>query len=62
MNHWHASRVGMVLALTPVTTLLFINAFAYVFPSRLAPESLQQLGYIGMVFIVSGSMLASLKR
>ena len=62
MNHWNASRVGMVLALTPVTTLLFINAFAFVFPSWLAAESLQQLGYIGMVFIVSGSMLASLKR
>ena len=35
MNHWNASRVGMVLALTPVTTLLFINAFAYVFPAWL---------------------------
>jgi drug/metabolite transporter (DMT)-like permease len=62
MNHWNASRVGMVLALTPVTTLLFINAFAWFFPRLLDPEQINWLGYIGMLFIVTGSMLASLKK
>ncbi len=62
LNHWNASRVGMVLALTPVITLLFINAFAYFFPHLLAAEVIQTMGYVGMVFIVSGSMLASLKK
>ncbi|MFC3195243.1 DMT family transporter [Marinicella sediminis] len=62
MNHWNASRVGMVLALTPVTTLLFINLFAWLFPHLLSSENIHWLGYIGMAFIVSGSMLASLKK
>lgn len=62
LNHWNASRVGMVLALTPVITLLFINLFAYFYPELLAFETIHWLGYVGMLFIVSGSMLASLKR
>lgn len=62
LNHWNASRVGMVLALTPVITLLFINSFAYFFPQLLAAESIHLVGYLGMVFIVIGSMLASLKK
>jgi len=62
LNHWNASRVGMILALTPVLTLLFINAFAYLFPHLLAAESIHAIGYLGMLFIVSGSMLASLKK
>ncbi|MCX7554316.1 DMT family transporter [Marinicella sp. S1101] len=62
ISHWNASRVGMVLALTPVTTLLFINAFAYFFNDLISAESIQLIGYIGMAFIVTGSMLASLKK
>ncbi len=62
LNHWNASRVGMVLALTPVTTLLFINTFAYFFPHLLAAEKIEVVGYMGMVCIVFGSMLASMKK
>jgi drug/metabolite transporter (DMT)-like permease len=62
LYHWNASRVGMVLALTPVFTLLFINGFAYFFPHLLAAESIQLIGYVGMAFIVAGSMMASLKK
>lgn len=62
LNHWNASRVGMVLALTPVITLLAINSFAFFFPDLIAAESIQSIGYVGMVFIVTGSMLASLKK
>lgn len=62
LNHWNASRVGMVLALTPVITLFAINTFAFFFPELMSPESILTLGYVGVVFIVSGSMLASLKK
>ena len=62
LNHWNASRVGMVLALTPVITLFFINAFAALFPHLLGAERIQSVGYVGVVFIVTGSMLASLKK
>ena len=62
LNYWQASRVGMVLAMTPVITLFFINIFAALFPSLLNQESIQLFGYIGVAMIVSGSMLASLKK
>ena len=62
LNYWQASRVGMVLAMTPVFTLFFINAFAALFPTLLEQESIQLFGYLGVAMIVSGSMLASLKK
>ncbi|MCB1581789.1 MAG: DMT family transporter [Xanthomonadales bacterium] len=62
LNHWNASRVGMVLAITPVITLFAINSFAFFFPELMSAESIQTFGYAGVVFIVSGSMLASLKK
>ncbi len=62
LNHWQASRVGMVLAMTPVFTLFFINAFASLFPELLNPEHIQTWGLVGVALIVSGSMLASLKK
>lgn len=62
LNFWQASRVGMVLAMTPVFTLLFINAFASLYPELLNQEIISVLGYLGIGLIVSGSMLASLKK
>lgn len=62
LNHWQASRVGMVLALTPVFTLFFINLFAGLFPQLLGKELIQTWGYLGVLMIVSGSMMASLKK
>lgn len=62
LNHWNASRVGMVLALTPVITLFAINAFAFFFPHLMDAESINNIGYVGIIFIVSGSMLASLRK
>lgn len=62
LNYWQASRVGMVLAMTPVFTLFFINVFASFFPELLGKETIQLFGYLGVAMIVSGSMLASLKK
>ena len=62
LNHWNASRVGMVLAITPVITLAAINTFAFFFPGLMSPESIHTFGFIGVLFIVTGSMLASLKK
>lgn len=62
LNHWQASRVGMVLATTPVATLIFINTFAAFFPHLVQPENIQWIGTIGVMLIVSGSIMASLKK
>ncbi|WP_395373204.1 DMT family transporter [Marinicella sp. W31] len=62
IKQWQASRVGMVLAITPVVTLFFINLFASLFPELLNKENIQSIGWIGIIAIVSGSMLASMKN
>jgi len=62
LNHWNASRVGMVLAITPVATLLFINLFASYFPELIGSESIYSIGWFGIGFIVMGSILASFKK
>ncbi len=59
---WNASRVGMVLALTPAVTLLVINSAAWLWPTLVQPEQIHAFGWGGLVLIVSGSMLASLSR
>lgn len=62
IKYWQASRVGMVIALVPVFTFLFINIMSELFPSLVQPEHIQVLGVVGIVLIVSGSMIASLGK
>ena len=62
INHWQASRVGMILATTPVMTLFCINLFAGWFPELINQENIQGIGWIGVISIVTGSMLASMKN
>ena len=62
LKHWQASRVGMVIALTPVFTFFFISLMASLFPNMVEAENIQQLGWIGVILIVTGSMFASLGK
>ncbi len=60
LAHWQASRVSLVLALTPVLTLLCGYAFAALAPGAMAAERVALLGWCGAVLVVAGSALASL--
>ena len=60
LNHWEASRVSAILALTPMSTLAFGAALALAFPGQVPVEQIGWLGAAGAVLVVSGSMIASL--
>jgi drug/metabolite transporter (DMT)-like permease len=62
LKYWAASRVGMVIAIIPVFTLLFINLMSRLFPQLVQPEHIQTLGFIGVILIVVGSMIASIGK
>lgn len=62
LKFWAASRVGMVIAIIPVFTLLFINLMSNLFPELVQPEHIQAMGFLGVILIVSGSMIASIGK
>jgi len=62
LTYWQASRVGMVIAIIPVFTLFFINLMSKLLPDLVNPENISSIGFIGIVFIVSGSMIASIGK
>jgi len=55
MDHWEASRVSAVLAMTPLITLVSISIFSLFFPYLLKPEHLTNLGILGAILVVIGS-------
>ncbi len=62
LKYWQASKVGMVIAMVPVFTLFVINFMSSLFPDLVKPEQIHTLGIVGIVFIVSGSMIASIGK
>lgn len=60
LNHWEASRVGAVLALTPLGTLMVVSFLSGLWPAYVAPESISAVGIVGAVIVVAGSMATSL--
>jgi len=57
---WQASRVSLVLAVTPVLTLLCGYALATLVPGAIAIERVALVGWCGAALVVAGSALASL--
>jgi drug/metabolite transporter (DMT)-like permease len=62
LAHWEASRVGVVLALTPLLTVIAVAVAHRVAPWLVAGERITLLGYAGAGIVVSGSVIASLSR
>jgi drug/metabolite transporter (DMT)-like permease len=60
LEHWEASRVSAVLALTPLATLAFAAAAARWLPGHAAPEALSPASWAGAGAVVAGSLLTSL--
>jgi len=60
LAHWEASRVGAVLALTPLGTLACATALEAIAPAWATAPGLSVGGWIGAMLVVTGSLAASL--
>ena len=60
LEHWEASKVSAVLAITPLLTILFANLAAWLWPGAPEPESLNLLAVLGAVLVVFGSAVTAL--
>lgn len=61
LDHLEASRVSLVVAVTPLVTLAAAAAGATLFPRFVSPEKLNLASLLGAFLVVAGSMLGSLK-
>ena len=59
LAHWEASRVSLVLAVTPLLTLLTVEVVHLLNPTLVAPETVGVLGLVGAALVVTGSALTS---
>ena len=60
LQHWDASRVGAVLAMSPILTIGFVYIGARVSPGLIAAESLDALSLTGACLVVAGSLVTAL--
>jgi drug/metabolite transporter (DMT)-like permease len=60
LAHWEASRVSVVLALTPLFTLLTVDLVHAIAPGAVQPEQVGVIGFVGAGLVVLGSALTSL--
>lgn len=59
LDHWEASRVSAIIALTPLLTLGFMGLIGPL-GGALTPEPLNGLSVLGAILVVGGSVLAAL--
>ncbi len=62
LAHWEASRVSVVLALTPVMTVATVEATHAVAPALITPGRIALAGWAGALLVIAGSALTSLMR
>lgn len=60
LNHWEASRVSAVLALTPLGAMAVSMLSHRLWPGWVGPEDIGWTGLVGAFMVVAGSMLTSL--
>ena len=60
LNHWEASRVSAVLALTPVGTVAFVFLVDAFYPGILPTERLNWVSLAAAGLVVAGSVVTSL--
>lgn len=62
VKHWAVTRVGAVLSLTPLFTLISMMLAERLLPQLVRPEGLNGVAVFGALIVVSGSMLCALGR
>ncbi|MBW4576636.1 MAG: DMT family transporter [Aphanothece sp. CMT-3BRIN-NPC111] len=56
LDHWEASKISAVLPLSPLVTLISMQALQLLAPTLIAPERTTALGFLGAGLVVAGSM------
>lgn len=61
LQHWEATKVGAVIATTPLGTLALQRLLAHWWPAIFPLESVDALSVLGAGLVVAGSILAALR-
>lgn len=62
LDHWEASRVSATLAITPLLTLIFMQATNFLIPGYIESEPLNTLSVVGAFIVVLGSAITALSK
>jgi drug/metabolite transporter (DMT)-like permease len=62
LAHWEASRVSVILALTPLLCVAAVALTARIWPELIAAERIAQWGWVGAGLVVTGSALVSMAK
>ena len=62
LDHWEASRVSVVLALTPLLTVATVELVHRLAPRLVQPEQIAWMGWAGAALVVAGSALSAFMR
>lgn len=62
LDHWEASRVSAITALTPLVTLVSVWGVSVLTPTLIAPEHLSLLGIVGALLVVVGSVAIAIGK
>jgi len=60
LEHWEASKVSAVLAITPLLTILFAQLVAHLFPDAARAQQLNSWSVAGACLVVAGSAITAL--
>jgi drug/metabolite transporter (DMT)-like permease len=60
LEHWEASRVSAILAVTPLLTIMVVASVRLLWPHVIALEHVSAWGYAGAGLVVAGSAMSSL--
>jgi hypothetical protein len=61
-DHWHVSRIGAVVALSPLVTIATVAVLAAIWPLSFEAEPLSVVNLSGALLVVAGSMTCALGR
>lgn len=60
MVRWQVAKVGAIVTLTPLFTLIFSDVLALAWPETFMAPSLNVVGYIGALVVVAGAMFSAI--
>jgi drug/metabolite transporter (DMT)-like permease len=62
LEHWEASKISAVAAITPIVTFIAVDLVSSIAPQVIKPEKLTFLAIIGGIMVVSGSIAIALGK